>query len=70
MLMIGAEAFERDIENLVINHFSLKRLRKEFREAKHTEIQYIIKQNDFLKLVLNWDGNMLTALEGNKKVER
>ena len=68
--MAAAEAFGHKTENLVINRTSLQRLRKQFREARHTEFQQKFDLNDCQELVLHWDGKLLPALTGIEKVDR
>lgn len=38
ILMVTAEAFGQETENLIINRTSLERQRTKFREARHEEI--------------------------------
>ena len=53
ILMAAAEAFGCDTENIVINRTSFQRLRKKFREARHSEIQQNFNLNDCQELVLH-----------------
>ena len=66
--MAAAEAFGCDAENLVINRTSFQRLRKKFREARHSKIQQNFNLNDCQELVQHWDGKLLPALTGGEKV--
>lgn len=70
ILMAAAEAFGRDTENLVVNRTSFQRLRKKFRDSRHTEIQHKFNLNNCQELVLHWDGKLLPALTGVEKVDR
>lgn len=70
ILMAAAQAFRRNTENLVINRTSFQRLRKQFREARYTEIQHKFNLKDCQELVLHWDGKLLPALTGVEKVDR
>lgn len=53
-----------DTKNLVINRTYLQRLRKQFRKARHTEIQNKFNLNYCQELVLHWDGTLLPTLTG------
>ena len=70
ILMAAADSFGCDTENLVINRTSFQRLRKKFREARHSEIQQNFNLNDCQELVLHWDGKLPPALTGVEKVDR
>ena len=68
--MAAAEALGYDTDKLVINRTSFQRLRHEFREARHKEIQQQFNLNDCQELLLHWDEKMLPALTGIEKVDR
>lgn len=64
VLMVLAEAFGRDTGNLIINRTSFPRLRKLFRQVRHTEIQQIFNLKDYQELMLHSDGKLLPVLTG------
>ena len=70
ILIAAAEAFGHDTKNLAINRTSFHRLRKKFREARHSEIQQKFNLSDCQELVLHSDGKLLPDLTGVRKVDR
>lgn len=70
ILMAAAESFGQNVENLVLNRSSIYRLRKKFRNERHTEIQKNFKLATCEKLVVHWDGKLLPQLTGIGKIDR
>ncbi|CAH0556961.1 unnamed protein product [Brassicogethes aeneus] len=72
ILIATAEAFGVDVTELVINRSSLRELRRVHRELASKSIQadFIEDVDNARSLVVHWDGKLMEAIVGKKKVDR
>lgn len=62
ILIAAAEAFEFDIESLVINRSSIRRHREHSRKEAAETLKKLFKESDLDAVVVHWDGKLVPCM--------